>query len=75
MARDFYCSGDQRVFDLLFNHEFVAQEQNTYEKVLSKAVLYSRKYLNSIFARKELHQFSNPYTNEMLESYKELQEF
>lgn len=76
ISKDFYCSGDLKVFQLFFYDKSIRNQQDSsYEKVLSKAATYSRKYLNSIFARKQLHTFSNPRGINLIENYRYVGEF
>ncbi len=55
LVRNAHCSGDPKLYEFLLQQEVHFPNIERYDKVLSDAAVLSRRYLNSIFTRKDTH--------------------
>ena len=63
------------MYEFFFCQKQSLGEEKTYDRILNKAANYSRKYLNSIFARKVKYEFVNPFAGKLLQNYKYFEDF
>lgn len=61
LAKNGHCNVDSKLYEFLFHQEVYFPNIERYDKVLSDAAVYSRRYLNSIFTRKEIKEVQAEY--------------
>ena len=72
LIRNAHCGKDPKLYEFLFQQEVHFPNIERYDKVLSDAAVLSRRYLNSIFTRKDSQQ-SQPEFDHFFETRRILQ--
>ena len=73
LTKNIYCNKDVKLYEFIFLQEVHFPNMERYDKVLSDAAVYSRKYLNSIFTRKS--ESASIKNSELVQIYQEFQTF
>lgn len=72
LVRNVHCQRDEKLYEFLFQQEVHFPNIERYDKILSDAAVLSRRYLNSIFTRKDTQTEQQPEFTDLFMTFQAL---